>query len=230
MEWLDGVVAATAAACLEATDEDAADMAADSTGVETDRYETKTKLDRKTGKESAVRVKTYLKWHILAAVGIQVILSCATTPSSVADTDMLRTLLEKSKKLGRSFAGWMLHADKGYDSDQNCEAVFKMGMRPNIAQRKSEKNSGDRRNVGKPFRRRAGEMFDPARYPKRKMVEGIFGAEESSNHRLRCRFRKKGTQERFGPLLAITWNARTLNRILHRAEKTAEKAAAPAAA
>ena len=85
----------------------------------------------------------------------------------------------------------------GYDSDQNCEAVFDMGMLPNILQRKSE-NSGDRRNVGKPSRRRAGEMFDPVRYQKRKMIEWIFGAEESSNRRLRCRFRKKGTRERFG--------------------------------
>ena len=46
----------------------------------------------------------YLKWHIFAAVELQVILSCAMTPSSAADTDMLRPLA-KSKKPGRNFAG-----------------------------------------------------------------------------------------------------------------------------
>ena len=30
---------------------------------------------------------------------------------------------------------------------------------------------------------------------------------ESSERRLKCRYREKETQERFGLLLAITWNA-----------------------
>ena len=226
MQWLDGMVAAAANACLEKAGTGEADSAADSSGVETDRCEDKARLDKKTGRETTVRVKSYLKWHIFAVVGLQVILSCAMTPSTVADTDMLPALLAKSRKMGRSFAGWAFHADRGYDSDQNCKAVFDMGMRPNILQRKSEENSGNRRNVGKPFRRRAAEMFDPARYERRRMIEGIFGAEESNNHRLRCRYRKKGTQERFGALLALTWNACALNRILC----AAERAAAPAAA
>lgn len=226
VEWLEKMLALTAEACLKQAGADKGDTAADSTGAETDRYEDAVRLDKKTGKETAERVKSYLKWHIFAVVGLQVILSCAITPSSVTDTGMLPSLLEKSKKLGRSFAGWMFHADKGYDSDLNCKAVFDMEMRPNIPQRKSRKNSGNRKNVGKPFRRRAAEMFDPARYQRRKMIEGIFGAEESSNHRLKCRYRKKETQERFGLLLAITWNACALNRI----RCASEMAVAPAAA
>lgn len=229
MQWLQDMVATTAKACLEKAGIGEAievDSAADSTGVETDRYEDKVKLDKKTGKETVARAKSYLKWHIFAVLKLQIILSCAMTPSSVADTDMLRPLLEKSKKLGRSFAGWWFHADRGYDSDSNCEAVFGMGMRPNILQRKSRENGGNRRDVGKRFRRRAAAMFDGVRYGKRRMVEGIFGAEETRSHRLLCRYRKKETQERFGVLLAITWNVRALNRIRCAAEPAVMPAAA----
>lgn len=34
-------------------------------------------------------------------------------------------------------------------------------------------------------------MFDPVRYQKRKMIEWIFGAEEPSNRRPRCRYKKR---------------------------------------
>ncbi len=217
-EWLEKMVALTAEACLKQAGVDKHDSAADSTGSETDRYEDSVRLNKKTGKETVVRVKSYLKWHVFAAVGLQVILACAMTPSSAADTDMLRPLLEKSKKPGRSFAGWWFHADKGHDSDRNCEAVFGTGMRPNIDRRKSRENGGNRRNAGKRFRRRAAEMFDPVRHEDRKMIEGIFGAEGSDNHRLLCRYRKKETQERFGLLLAIAWNVCALNRIRCAAE------------
>ena len=229
MQWLQDMVAATAKACLEkAGIGEAAEVgsAADSTGVETDRYEDRAKLDKKTGKETVARAKSYLKWRIFAVLSLQIILSCAMTPSSAADTDVLRPLLEKSKKLGRSFAGWWFHADRGYDSDSNCEAVFGTGMRPNILQRKSRGNGGNGRDVGKRFRRRAAAMFDVARYGKRRMVEGIFGAEETRSHRLLCRYRKKETQERFGVLLAITWNVRALNRIRCAAQPAVMPAAA----
>ena len=55
------------------------------------------------------------------------------------------------------------------------------------------------------------------------MVEGIFGAEETRARRLLCRYRKKETQERFGMLLAITWNVRALNRIRCAAETAATR-------
>ena len=43
-------------------------------------------------------------------------------------------------------------------------------MCPNIQQRESRKKSKNRKNVGVPFRRRAAEMFDPARFQQRKMI------------------------------------------------------------
>ena len=55
------------------------------------------------------------------------------------------------------------------------------------------------------------------------MVEGIFGAEETRARRLLCRCRKKETRERFGMLLAITWNVRALNRIRCAAETAAAR-------
>ena len=190
------------------------------------RYEDITKLAKKTSKETVVRAKSYLKLNVFAVVKLQVILLAAMMPSNVTDTDMLSSLLEKSKKLGRSFAGWWFHADRGYDSNRNYEAVFDMEMRPNIDQRKSRENSGNRRNAGKRFRRRAAALFDRWRYRKRRMVEGIFGAEEKRAHRLLCRYRKKETQERFDVPLAVTSNVRALNRIRCAAELTVMPASA----
>ena len=76
-EWLEKTVALTAEACLKQAGVDKHVSAADSTGSETDRYEDSVRLNKKTGKETVVRVKSYLKWHVFAAVGLQVILACA---------------------------------------------------------------------------------------------------------------------------------------------------------
>ena len=43
-----------------------------------------------------------------------------------------------------------------------------------------------------PNRAKGAELFDPAEYAKRGMIEGIFGAEEAKNHQLHCRFIKEG--------------------------------------
>ena len=211
--WLEGTLARVAGECLEGSGMGTGAMAADSSGTGTDRYADATVLDKHTLKEEKVRMKSYLKWHILAVIGLQVILSCVTTPGNVNDTGVLPSLLSKAGKLGRSFDGWVFNADKGYDPDGNCRAVIGMGMHPNIKQRRGAENSGNRRNVGRPFRRRAGEMFDPDGYRRRGMVEGIFGAEGTAGHRLRCRYRKESSRERFGTVLAIAWNVCALNRI-----------------
>ena len=74
---------------------------------------------------------------------------------------------------------------------------------------KSRENSGNRRNVGRRFRRGAEAGFDPARHGRHRMVEGIFGAKKTRGRRLHCRYGKKEMQERFGVLLATTRNARS---------------------
>ena len=108
-QWLEDTVAETAKACLEKAEVGEAsevDTATDSTGAETDRYEDRAKLDKKTGKETVERLKPHLKLHLSAVLKRQIILSCKMTPGSVADTDMPPLLFEKTKKLGRSLAGW----------------------------------------------------------------------------------------------------------------------------
>ena len=94
-----------------------------------------------------------------------------------------------------------------------------MGMMPIIGHRESE-NSGNRRNAGKRFRRRPAEAFDPARHEKRKIVDGRFGAGESSNRLSLFRYRKKETQ-RFGLLFAMAWNVCAPDRIRCAAETAA---------
>ena len=175
-EWPEGTLARAADGCLEESGTGTGALAADSPGTGTGRYAYAAVPGKKALKEEAVRVKSYLKWHVLAVIGLQVVLSCRTTPSNVNDTGVLPCLLAKAGRLGRSFEGWVFNADKGYDSDGNCSAVIGMGMHPNIKQGRSAGNSGNRRNAGRPFWRRAGKMFDPDGYRRRGMVEGIFGA------------------------------------------------------
>ncbi len=58
MQWLEDMVAEIANACLKKAgigEAAEADAAADSTGVETDRYEDKAKMGKKTGKETVAR-------------------------------------------------------------------------------------------------------------------------------------------------------------------------------
>ena len=153
-------------------------------------------------------MKTYLKWHILAAVGLQVILSYRMTASNIADTTVFTDLLDGTGRMRRRLEGWSVLADTGYDSDSNDKAVFDLGMHPNIKQRANAKNRG------KPYRRKAAGEFDPDLYKRRGMVEAIFGAAaETTDRRLYCRYRTTETQARIGPTLAICMNVETPNRI-----------------
>ena len=58
MQWLEDMVAETANACVEKAgvgEASEVDTAADSTGAETDRYEDRAKLDKKTGRDLRAR-------------------------------------------------------------------------------------------------------------------------------------------------------------------------------
>ena len=59
---------------------------------------------------------------------------------------MLPVMLDEIKRRGFDFAGHFFDGDRGYDSDDNCEKLFWMGMIPNIKQRK------DAVSRGKPYR------------------------------------------------------------------------------
>ena len=209
--WLDRMVSLTADMCIDEADKTSeigcGRLATDGTGVETDRYGVQERPSKKEGDFKPVRVKTYLKWHILVAVGLQVILSCRMTPGNVADTTVFAYLLDGTGRMRQRLEGWSVLADRGYDSDSNDRAAFDHGMHPNIKQKANAKNRG------KLYRHRAALEFDPDLYRRRGMIEAIFGAAETTDHRLYCRYRKPETQARFGPTLAVCMNVETMNRI-----------------
>ena len=205
--WMNQLVAESALLCMGEIPEDTSSAAPDSTAVETDRYEDAQRPDKKKKGFVATRVKTYLKYHITVILGYQIVLAALITASNVTDTEMLKPMLDEIKRRGYDVAGRRFSADRGYDSDANCRAVFEMGMIPNLKQRDNAVSRG------LPYRKKAARIYDPEEYKKRGMCEGVFGAEEARGHRLHCRFRLEENRARFGQGLALAWNIRALGRL-----------------
>ncbi len=137
--------------------------------------------------------------------GLQVILACRITLDKMADTAVLRSLLQKIGKIGLGFSYYIFNAARGYDSDENARLVKEYGMKPSIKLRGSAvctKMKHSKESV----------KADPKSYKTRGMIEGIFGAEETENRRLMCRFRKASTRRRFSLCKAVGWNLEALNR------------------
>ena len=150
--------------------------------------------------------KAYLKYHIVAVLGLQIILESEITPGNVSDMTMLPPMLGEMERQGLSSGLPVFHADRGYDSNHNCQVPFGMGIIPNIKQR------GGAVNRGKPYRSRAAKIFDEDEYHQRGMVEEVFGGEESKRHQPHCRFILPDNRRRFGKIRAIAWNIKVLNR------------------
>ena len=206
-KWLEGVLAETARMCIGESGREVGMLAADSTGVETLRYEKQSRPDRIRHGFAGKRVRRYLKWHVVAALDHGTILVSRITPGSRNDSPVLRTMLGRMKHLGISCGGSVFCADRGYDSDRTCRMIFGMGMIPNIKQRRPPSGRSS------PHRRRAAALFDESAYGYRGLIEGIFGAEETEGHRLLCRFQRRATRYRFGQIRAIGWNLEVLNRM-----------------
>ena len=96
---------------------------------------------------------------------------------------MLPPMLYKMRRQHLLPSPSVFHADRGYDSNYNCQVLFEMGIIPNIKQR-----SIFSVNRGKPYRSKAAKIFDEEKYHQRGMIEGIFGGKESKRHQLHCRF------------------------------------------
>jgi len=172
-------------------------VAADSTGVETDRYETVEVKLKKT------RRKVSIKCHVTAVLDYNIIMTAKITSQRTSDSPTLRRMLKNLPQM----EGSIFNADKAYDSDENCERIYQKGMTPNIKQRKTEGA-----NRGLRYRRRAAEEFNKDVYRYRGLVEGIFGAEETENgFKTRCRLRKM--QRRWGLAIAIGHNLAVYNRL-----------------
>ena len=156
-------------------------LGADSSGVETARYGTVVR-PLKRERDFVEMAQEYLKYHIVAVLGLQIILESKITPGNIHDTAMLPPMLAKMERQSLSPGPSVFHADRGYDSNHNCQILFEMGIVPNIKQR------GGAVNRGKPYRSRAAKIFDEEEYRQRGMIGGVFGGEESKRHQLHCRF------------------------------------------
>ena len=206
-DWLDTILTKTATLCVAEAGSATGPLGADSSGVETTRYETVTRPLKSEKNFVEMARKAYLKYHVIAILGLQIILESEITTSSISDTTMLPVMLDGMKQQGLSPGPTVFNADRGYDSDYNCGILFEMGMTPNIKQRMTAVNRG------KPNRSRAAKLFDKDEYGQRGMIEGIFGGEESKRHQLHCRFIRWDNCCRFGKIRAIAWNLKVLNRL-----------------
>ena len=201
------MLAETAGLCMAEAAGATGPLGADSSGVETARYETVVRSLKRERDFVEMARKEYLKYHTTAVPGLQIILESETTSGSVNDTAMLPPMLAGMKRHGLLFGPSVLHADRGCDSNHNCQVPFEMGIAPNIKQRTRSANRG------KPYRSRAARIFGETGYRQRGTIEGIFGGEESKRHQLHCRFIIPDNRRRFGKIRAIAWNIKALNRL-----------------
>lgn len=195
--YLKGILRKVAEQCIQEAEWSKGLLAADSTGIETDRYE-KALIACKSAKR-----RIHLKYHVLAILDYNIILSARLTPRGVGDSPTLRMMLKRLPDVEDS----ILNGDKAYDADENFKLVYEKGLHPNIKQRETHG-----RNRGRRFRKKAANEFNEAIYHYRGLVEGIFGAEESKNG-LATRYRRRDTQRKWGTMLAIKHNIQVLNRI-----------------
>ncbi len=131
-KWLEEEVSETARRCLAGFDTSALKLAADSTGVVTDRYDKKKRerdlMPKKAGKKAEIthesgakkakrkrKAKPYKecpRWHVACVPDLQVILACRITPDRMADIAVLRSLLQKIGGIGLGFSGCIFNADR----------------------------------------------------------------------------------------------------------------------
>jgi len=205
-KYLEDMLAETVRPCVHAAGWNRKEglMAADSSGVETDRYESAVIACRRR------RRRRHLALHITAILDIMVVTAVQVTSSRTRDSPTLRRMVGQMLRTGiaEEVFGGVFNADRAYDADDNCRLIYELGSRPNIKQRKT---SGS--NRGKRFRRRAAEEFNPQIYRFRGLVEGIFGASEVKMHGIHTRCRLRQTRRAWGLLLAVGRNIETYNRL-----------------
>lgn len=209
-EYLDSLLEKTALLCIREANWRRGVLAADSSGVETDRYEDVIRPKKKERRFDTIRRLLYLKYHVIAILDHLIILRARVTSYRTGDSPTLRSMLERFPP----FPGSIFNADRGFDAETNFERLYRLKMRPNIKQREKLKQWGGRVAHKKLFSRiRAAKEFDLSLYRWRGMIEAIFGAEESDGHNLRTRFRKDENREKWGTILALGWNLKLLNRL-----------------
>lgn len=96
-------------------------------------------------------------------------------------------------------------ADRGCDSNHNCQVPFETGIAPGIKRR------GGAVSRGRPHRGRAAEIFG-GEYRQRGMAGGVFGGGGSRRRQPHCRFILPDSRRRFGKIRTIAWNNKVPNR------------------
>jgi hypothetical protein len=122
--WLTGMLAGTARLCMAEADGTTGPLGADSSGVETTMYETVVRPLKRKKDFVEVAQKAYLKYHIVAVLGLQIILESEITPGNVNDMTMLPPMLGEMGRQGLLPGLPVFHADRGYDSNHNCQILF----------------------------------------------------------------------------------------------------------
>ena len=209
-EYLESMLERSAELCVREAGWTKGLLACDSSGVETDRYEEVVRPSKRRRSFETVRRLLYLKYHIVAILDHLVVLRAMVTGYRTHDSPTLRRMLEGFPSL---MPGSVFDADTGFDAEANFELLYGLQMQPNIKQRGPLGEGKKKAHKKLRHRMRAAEEFDIGLYHYRGMVESVFGAEETDGHRLRTRFRKEKNRERWGPIMAIGWNLKVLNRL-----------------
>lgn len=207
--YLEGLLGRSASGCLQEGGWGMGLVAADGTGVDTDRYESIVRPLKRKREFGEVREVISLKLHVIAVLDLLVILRARVTEGHRGEVPVLKGMLRGFMSL----PGSVFEADRGYDADAIFRRIYELRMFPNIKQREIQEGPKGRGRRRLRYRRRAAKGFDVELYHHRGLIEGIFGAEEVRGHRLRTRFRKRGCQERWGLILCIAWNVKVWNRI-----------------
>lgn len=113
--YLNQILAGSAGLCIAESGWVKDVVAADSTGIETDWYETaEVKL-----KKSRRRIS--IKCHVTAILDYNIIMSAKITSRRTADSPTLRQMLKNLPQM----EGSIFNAGKAYDSDRNCELIMR---------------------------------------------------------------------------------------------------------
>lgn len=148
----------------------------DSTGVTTDRYETKDVAMEEIRMKQTVKLHLAVKYY--PRYGVTALVTGKVTHGTAHDSPQLKHLVQ-----GIYGPAIMLN-DKGYDSEDNRRRAYQRVLIPMIKERENCGNSLIRLKARKDFYENIYKNF-------RCMVEGVFGGMETAyNNKTRCRLEK----------------------------------------
>jgi hypothetical protein len=205
-DYLDLILEKTAYMSIKESSWKNGVLAVDSSGVETDRYETSMRPHKKEGKIR--RNKTTNLAQVPHRGNSRLPYHPAGKNNERVQERFSRT--QRASDEIRDDERIYIQCRQGYDADANFKRVFELLMIPNIKQRELQKGVGHKRLR---YRSKAKKIFDVGVYHYRGIIEAIFGAEETDNHNLKTKFRLVENQESWGKILAIGWNLKVLNRL-----------------